>query len=215
VTGEAPKMVDRLSDEDRQHFDSVRGLLDSARIEYELDPRLVRGLDYYTRTVFEFRCDLLGAQSGIGGGGRYDRLVEQIGGDATPAAGWATGLERITQALASTDEQDEWVEPGWEISRSGPAVLFALTEPAAREQAIRIASELRSEGIGATMDFGGRSLKGQMKQADRIGVPWVVIIGPEEWSREVAAVRDMRDHDQREVSLSALGAELMERTRRR
>ena len=85
VTDAAPKMLDRLSDEDREHFEEVRRLLDGAGIDYEVDPRLVRGLDYYTRTVFEFRSDALGAQSGIGGGGRYDRLIEQIGGDPTPA----------------------------------------------------------------------------------------------------------------------------------
>src|SRR5262245_2125672 len=95
VTDLAPKMIDRLSAEDRAHFEEVRRLLDGAGIDYDIDPRLVRGLDYYTRTVFEFRCDALGAQSGIGGGGRYDRLIEQIGGDATPGVGWATGLERI------------------------------------------------------------------------------------------------------------------------
>ena len=102
ATDAAPKMVDRLSDEDRAHFDEVRALLDGAGIDYELDPRLVRGLDYYTRTVFEFRSDALGAQSGIGGGGRYDRLIEQIGGDPTPGAGWATGLERIAQAMEAS-----------------------------------------------------------------------------------------------------------------
>ena len=92
-------MIDRLVDADAEHFEEVRRLLDGAGIDYELDPRLVRGLDYYTRTVFEFRSDALGAQSGIGGGGRYDRLIEQLGGPPTPAAGWATGLERIAQAL--------------------------------------------------------------------------------------------------------------------
>ena len=99
VTDSAPKMVDRLSPADAEHFEEVRRLLDGAAIDYVLDPRLVRGLDYYTRTVFEFRSDVLGAQSGIGGGGRYDRLIEQLGGPPTPGAGWATGLERIAQAL--------------------------------------------------------------------------------------------------------------------
>jgi histidyl-tRNA synthetase len=209
LTDEAPKMVDRLDEADREHFDAVRRLLDSAGIEYVLNPRLVRGLDYYTRTVFEFDCDALGAQSGIGGGGRYDRLVEQIGGDPTPGAGWATGLERIAQALElgglatpSAAELD---------ARQGVTFMFALTEPAARDQAVKVISELRDRGIGATMDLGGRSLKGQMKQAGRLGAGWVVIIGPDEFQRDVAALRDMRVQEQEEVALSSLRDELLRR----
>jgi histidyl-tRNA synthetase len=204
VTDGAPKMVDRLSDSDRRHFDEVCMLLESAGIDYTLDPRLVRGLDYYTRTVFEFRCDALGAQSGIGGGGRYDRLVEQIGGDPTPAAGWASGLERIAQAFKLGGRADE---------AAGAAVtyMFALTEPAARGRAFGTIAGLRRKGIGATVDLGGRSLKGQMKQADRLGSPWVVIIGPDEWSREVATLRDMIKQEQEEVPLASLSDELVRR----
>jgi histidyl-tRNA synthetase len=205
LTDTAPKMVDRLGDADREHFDEVRRLLDSAGIEYELDPRLVRGLDYYTRTVFEFRCDALGAQSGIGGGGRYDKLVEQIGGDPTPGAGWASGLERIAQALGTDGRVDEAAEAG------GVNFMFAVTEPAARERAFQVISALRREGVGATMDLGGRSLKGQMKQADRLDSSWVVIIGPDEWSREVAALRDMRKKEQADVPLASLQDELLAR----
>jgi histidyl-tRNA synthetase len=183
----------------------------------------VRGLDYYTRTVFEFRCDVLGAQSGIGGGGRYDRLMEQLGGDPTPGVGWATGLERVQQAIANralerasgagsgaaeTDGQDIYQDT------YRPAFMFAVTEPAAREQAFKVASELRASGIGATIDAGGRSLKGQMRQAGRMGAPWVVIIGPDDWSRGVATVRDMRQAKQEEVALDRLGEELSARSRR-
>jgi histidyl-tRNA synthetase len=222
VTEEAPKMLDRLGAADRRHFEAVCAHLDAARIDYTLDPRLVRGLDYYTRTVFEFRCDALGAQSGIGGGGRYDRLIEQIGGEATPAAGWATGLERIAQAMgakglaqpaaASADRESRASSDG-DVGAPGrgPVFLFALTEDAAREQAFRLISELRRRGVGATMDYGGRGLKGQMRQADRIGAAWVVIIGPEEWSREVATVRDMRSREQQELPLARLQTELLER----
>src|SRR3954463_9797005 len=108
ATDAAPKMLERLPDEDRAHLDEVRALRDGAVIDYELDPRLVRGLDYYTRTVFEFRSDSLGAQSGIRGGGRHDGLMEQLGGPAPPGAGWATGLERIEQVL--TDVRGEGAE---------------------------------------------------------------------------------------------------------
>jgi histidyl-tRNA synthetase len=210
LTEAAPKMVDRLSDSDREHFDEVRRLLDSAGIDYELDPRLVRGLDYYTRTVFEFRCDALGAQSGIGGGGRYDKLVEQIGGEPTPAAGWATGLERIAQALEAGGSADDSQTSG--TGQAGRvAFMFAVTEPAARERAFKTVSGLRREGVGATMDLGGRSLKGQMKQADRIGASWTVIIGPDEWSREAATLRDMRGQEQEDVPLGSLRYELLRR----
>ncbi len=211
VTERAPKMIDRLDDADREHFDEVRRLLDSAGIAYAIDPRLVRGLDYYTRTVFEFRSDALGAQSGIGGGGRYDRLVQQLGGDATPGAGWATGLERIAQAMAAEGEQGAaGAQPG-SGDDARPSFLFVLTEPQAREQAFAVISELRRAGVGATMDMGGRSLKGQMKQADRAGAAFAVIIGPDEWARQAAAVRDMNAKQQLEVALSDLVQDLIGR----
>jgi histidyl-tRNA synthetase len=211
LTEAAPKIVDRLSDGDREHFDEVRRLLDAASIAHELDPRLVRGLDYYTRTVFEFRCDALGAQSGIGGGGRYDKLVEQIGGEPTPAAGWATGLERIAQALETGGITGDADQASGTDRAGGVVFMFAVTEPAARERTFQTVSELRREGVGATMDLGGRSLKGQMKQADRLGSRWVVIVGGDEWSREVAALRDMRNQEQEDVPFSSLRDELLRR----
>lgn len=184
-------------------------MLDVAGIDYELDPRLVRGLDYYTRTVFEFRSDALGAQSGIGGGGRYDRLIEQLGGPPTPGAGWATGLERIEHVLAEV--RGEGAE---DAARGiGPQFLFIVTEPQARPRVFRAMSELREEGYGATLDLGSRSMKAQMRQAERLGAPWVVIIGPQEWERSAAAVRDMTRRDQQEVPLAALREELLRRAR--
>ncbi|MEX0993696.1 MAG: histidine--tRNA ligase [Solirubrobacterales bacterium] len=210
ITDEAPKVIDRLNDADRAHFDELRATLDGAGIDYVLDPRLVRGLDYYTRTVFEFRCDALGAQSGIGGGGRYDRLVEQIGGEPTPAVGWGSGLERIAQAIEA-QPGDTAPQEASEQARA-VAVLFAVTEPAAKQRAFRTISELRDEGIGATMDFGGRSLKGQLKHASRSGARWAVIIGPKEWEAETAAVRDLDRSEQEEIALAHLRVELVDRT---
>jgi histidyl-tRNA synthetase len=207
LTDRAPKMLDRLAPPDREHFDEVLCLLDAAGIDYEVDPRLVRGLDYYTRTVFEFSCAALGAQSGIGGGGRYDRLVEQIGGPPTPAAGWASGLERVAQALASTAAGTGAVEAAGTAGK--PTIFFALTEKAARPHAFGIVSELWREGLGATMDLAGRSLKGQMKQADRLGAAFAVIIGADEWAREVAAIRDLRAKEQTEVPLADLKRALL------
>jgi histidyl-tRNA synthetase len=210
VTDGAPKMADRLNEADAEHFDEVRRLLDGAGIDYMLDPRLVRGLDYYTRTVFEFRCDLLGAQSGIGGGGRYDRLIEQLGGPATAGGGWATGLERIEQALtealrSAADEQS--------TADGRPQVVFIVNEPLARARVFRAVSELREEGVGATIDLGSRSMKSQMRRAERLGAPWVVIVGPQEWERSAAAVRDMARREQNEVSLARLREELLDRAR--
>jgi histidyl-tRNA synthetase len=213
ITEAAPKMLDRLSHDDREHFEEVRRLLDGAGIDYDVDPRLVRGLDYYTRTVFEFRSDALGAQSGIGGGGRYDRLIEQIGGDPTPGVGWASGLERIAQAMQASAGAEEVAANGSEPA-AAPRFLFAVTEPAARQRMFRAVSELREEGLGATMDLGARSLKTQMKHAARTGVPWVVIVGPDEWSRHAAVVRDMSAQRQDEVPLAALRKELVTRARR-
>ena len=214
LTDAAPKMLDRLSPADRAHFDEVLKLLDGAGIDYELDARLVRGLDYYTRTVFEFRVEALGAQNGIGGGGRYDRLIEQIGGDPTSAAGWASGLERIAQAMTASG--GDTTDAGVEGSPAGAVdVLFAVTDQRARERVFRSVSELREEGVGATMDLGDRSLKNQLRQASRLGVPWVVIIGPQEWSNEVASVRDMTAHTQEEVPLAHLRRELSNRARPR
>jgi histidyl-tRNA synthetase len=210
VTESAPKMIERLNEADTEHFEQVRRMLDVAGIDYELDPRLVRGLDYYTRTVFEFRSDALGAQSGIGGGGRYDRLIEQLGGPPTPGAGWATGLERIEQVLVETrgEGAEEAAARG-----DGPQFLFIVSEPEARPRVFRAMSELREEGYGATMNLGSRSLKAHMRQAERLGARWVVIVGPQEWERSAAAVRDMTRREQQEIPLSGLREELLRRAR--
>src|SRR5215212_8054630 len=146
-----PLLIDRISAEDAEHFSDVRALLDSAGIVYVIDPTLVRGLDYYTRTVFEFESERLGAQAALGGGGRYDGLVEELGGPPTPGVGWAAGIERILMA-AEEPETDAGIDVF--VAGSGrPA--FALT------------SRLRDTGLRAQMEQAGRSLKGQLKQADR------------------------------------------------
>jgi len=164
VMEHAPTMLERLEGDDAAHFDEVRALLDQAGIAYRLDPRLVRGLDYYTRTIFEFHSDRLGAQSQLGGGGRYDRLVEELGGPATPAIGWAAGVERILLAL------DETPEP------SGRHAFVATADDGQRHRAAQWVGDLRKAGLAAEMDLAGRSLKGQLKQADRIGARKTLII---------------------------------------
>ena len=168
VMESAPLLVDHLDAADLEHFAELRELLDEANVTYELDPTLVRGLDYYTRTVFEFTSDALGAQSGVAGGGRYDRLVAQLGGPPTPGMGWAAGIERILLA----GEQAP-VAPA-------PVELFIALDGdqrALRRTAFGLLNEARSAGLSAQMELGGRSLKGQLGQASALGVRFVAILG--------------------------------------
>jgi histidyl-tRNA synthetase len=182
VMAGAPTMLERLEGEDAEHFAEVRTLLDRAGVEYELDGTLVRGLDYYTRTVFEFTCDRLGAQSGIGGGGRYDGLVEELGGPPTPANGWAAGVERIVLALG-------------EGEAAATSDVFVAAPDDQRDQALALVTDLRRAGLRADLDLAGRSMKGQMKQADRLGARRAVILGDD----GTAALRDMHSGEQRDV----------------
>ena len=164
VMAQAPRLLDRLAPEDTEHFEEVQALLDEAELPYEIDSTLVRGLDYYTRTVFEFESERLGAQAALGGGGRYDRLVEELGGPPTPANGWAAGIERILLAADSPDEP-------------APRIYLALAKPDAVREAFALARRLREEGIRVEMEQAGRSMKGQIKHADRIGARATVIVG--------------------------------------
>jgi histidyl-tRNA synthetase len=193
VMAAAPKLVERLEGEDAEHFEQVRALLDAAGILYEIDPTLVRGLDYYTRTIFSFVCDRLGAQSEIGGGGRYDGLVEQLGGRPTPAVGWAAGIERILLALG---------EQGEEPSRD---VFVAVGDEGdeRRSLAMVLAGELRNAGLSAEVDLGGRGLKGQLKHADRIGARRVLIL-----DAGGAQLRDMASGEQRSVDTAKVVEEI-------
>ena len=183
VMADAPRLLERLSAEDAEHFAEVRALLDRAGVPYEVDTTLVRGLDYYTRTVFEFTSDALGAQSGVGGGGRYDGLIEQIGGSPTPGMGWAAGVERMLLAgqpppLAAV-----------------PLDLYvAYAKPELRGAAFRLAADARKWGHSAQVELAGRSLKGQLKTAGRAGARYVAILGD-----EGIALKDMESGEQRVV----------------
>ncbi len=187
VVASAPTLLERLEGEDAEHFAAVRRLLDAAGVPYRLDPALVRGLDYYTRTVFEFTCDSLGAQSGVGGGGRYDGLVEMLGGPPTPAIGWAAGVERILLAMAETPP---WARPEVFVVCGDGDAAFDLT------------LELRRHRISAQFDLAGRAFKGQMKQADRSGARFAVILELD----GSAKLREMESGDQREVDPAELPA---------
>jgi histidyl-tRNA synthetase len=187
MTG-APILLDRLAPEDAEHFARVRALLDGAGVRYELDPTLVRGLDYYARTVFEFASDALGAQSGVGGGGRYDGLIEQLGGAPTPASGWAAGVERMLLAAGELAVAPDLVN-----------LFVAVAAPDAVPLAFELANEARRAGLSAQMEVTGRSMKGQLKHADRLGARYVAIIGD-----HVASLKNMETGDQIELEPSAV-----------
>ncbi len=196
----APLLRDFLSSEDAEHFAEVRALLDAAGVTYEIDPTLVRGLDYYTRTVFEFTSDALGAQSGVGGGGRYDGLVQQLGGPWTPGIGWAAGIERILLAgappPAARAPLDLFVayEPGRDGDRTvedrpvyAPAGAFALL------------TEARAAGVTAQMELAGRSLKGQLGLAHALDARYVAII-----SADAVTLKDTIGGAQETLALDAV-----------
>jgi histidyl-tRNA synthetase len=183
VMQSAPRLLEHLSDEDAEHFQQVRALLDVANIAHEVDSTLVRGLDYYTRTVFEFTSDALGAQSGVGGGGRYDRLVEQLGGPSTPGMGWAAGIERILLASDHSEVGGAGAESRGLSPAGGPLELFVAIEApdaALSKAAFGLLSEARSAGLAAQMDLGGRSLKGQLGHANALGARYVAIVGDQQ-----------------------------------
>jgi histidyl-tRNA synthetase len=184
----APILLDRLALEDAEHFARVRELLDGAGVRYDLDPTLVRGLDYYARTVFEFTSDALGAQSGVGGGGRYDGLIEQLGGAPTAASGWAAGVERMLLAAGELSVVPDLVD-----------LFVALAGPDGVPLAFELANEARRAGLSAQMEVTGRSMKGQLKHADRIGARYVAIIGD-----RVASLKNMDTGDQNDLEPAAV-----------
>jgi histidyl-tRNA synthetase len=194
----APTIVERLEGDDAEHFAEVRALLDAAGVEYSIDPTLVRGLDYYTRTIFSFVCDRLGAQSEIGGGGRYDGLIEQLGGPPTPGVGWAAGIERILLAL------------GEEAETPALRAIFISHDPSSAEaarSALALAGELRRAGLAAEVDLAGRSAKGQFKHANRIGADLVVILEGD----GTLQLRDMESGEQDAVASADVVAEIERR----
>ena len=200
IIAAAPRVKEHVCARCRGHFDAVLGLLDEAGVHYTVKPELVRGLDYYTRTTFEIVAGELGAQNAVGGGGRYDDLVELLGGPPTPAVGFGTGIERVLmvmkeQGAASRDAR-------------GVAVAVVAWEPDAMPVARRMLRELRAAGVGAEMDGEGGSLKSQMRRAGRRGIPFVLILGAEERARGAATLKEMRTGQEREMPLDRVPAEL-------
>jgi len=165
LLADAPKIGDALCDECREHFAQVRTFLDAYAVDYELVPTLVRGLDYYTRTTFEFTDEAIGAKDTICGGGRYDGLIEEIGGSPTPGIGFGAGLERLLLSVGRDRAEPEQVD-----------VFFVCEETADRARVLPVMAELRRRGLRADLDYAGRSLKGQVTQANRLGAGWTVVV---------------------------------------
>ncbi|HSJ61523.1 MAG TPA: histidine--tRNA ligase [Jiangellaceae bacterium] len=200
---DAPLITDFLSAGDRAHHDKVRTLLTDAGVDFLDDPRLVRGLDYYTRTLFEFVHDGLGAQSAIGGGGRYDGLSESLGGPRLPGVGWALGVERTLLAMEAEGLGSP--EP------VGCAVFAVPLGEDAERRLFALVTELRRAGVSADIATGGRGLKGAMKAADRSGATFAVVVGDRDLADRVAQVKEMSTGEQFEVALDRLSDELVKR----
>lgn len=192
MTG-APNITDCLCDECREHFEKVQSFLRDAGVDFELDPRLVRGLDYYTKTAFEIKYAPLGAQSAVAGGGRYDGLIAEMGGNPTPAVGFATGLERVLLAL-----EKQGLLP--EQEKKADAFVVALGAEA-QSAGFKLLQKLREAGLKALMDYAGRSMKAQMKQAGKAGARFALILGEDEIKENAVMLKDMEKSEQQKVSL--------------
>ena len=193
IAENAPKILDYICDDCQAHFDAVQKYLDAMGIEYTVNPTIVRGLDYYTRTVFEFVTGSIGAQSTVCGGGRYDGLVEQLGGPAVPACGFAVGLERFMMLLEAR---------GIELPPENPVDLYiASMNDEANLKAAQIAAQVRDEGVACLFDTVGRSLKAQMKFANKMGVLFTAVLGTDEIANGIAKVKCMADGSETELPL--------------
>ena len=190
---DAPVVADSLCDGCRAHYDAVRRHLTAYGVAWQEAPRLVRGLDYYTRTTFEWVHSGLGAQSAVGGGGRYDGLSESIGGPAFPGVGWALGVDRTVLALRAE---------GHELTTPASCVVFAVPlGAAAKDRLLLVTNALRDKGIAADIAFGDRGLKGAMKAADRSGATLAIVAGERDLDAGVAQVKDLRTGEQEPVAL--------------
>ncbi|MDR1854043.1 MAG: histidine--tRNA ligase [Azoarcus sp.] len=195
----APKLADYLGDESRAHFEALRALLDEAGVAYRINHRLVRGLDYYNRTVFEWVTDRLGAQGTVCAGGRYDGLVEQLGGKPTPAAGFAMGVERLLALWREGGEAEVIAE------RPAPDIYVVNQGEGAQKLAFRAAEALRDIGLDVTLHCGGGSFKSQMKKADASGAPLAVLVGDDEAAAGEVSIKPLRGGGaQRRVSFATL-----------
>lgn len=190
----APTVLEALTEEDRKHFEEVQAYLTAMNIPFEVDTSIVRGLDYYTKTVFEIISNDIGAQSTVCGGGRYDRLIEEVGGPATPAVGFAIGVERLVLMM-----QVKKIQPP---QQKGTQLFVGHIGENAKKAAVQLVYQCRQQGISAESDLLGRSVKAQMKYADKIQAQYTVILGDNEIQNQQAKLKNMSTGEQKEVSLS-------------
>ena len=195
ITENAPKILDYICEDCSNHLETVKNLLDLAGVSYKINPNIVRGLDYYTRTVFEFVSENIGAQGAVCGGGRYDGLIAELGGNDVPGIGFAVGIERILMLLENTNKEIE-----------NPNKVKVYLAPMGNEElkkAFELTCKLRSAGITADFDHMGRGIKAQFKYADKIGAKYVAVIGSNELSSGVVKVKNMQDGTETDVSFDS------------
>jgi histidyl-tRNA synthetase len=197
VLAQAPRLLERLCPECASHFDAVKGGLDALGVRYTVDTRLVRGLDYYVRTAYEFTSDALGSQSAVAGGGRYDGLVETLGGPPTPGIGFALGQERLAMILEKA---------GRAAPERRPVVFFVSADAEGAREALRRAAELRRAGIACELDARGGKLKAQFKQAERVGARYALVLGGNEVQTGQAKLKDMQTREETPIALADLVA---------
>jgi histidyl-tRNA synthetase len=196
LTAGMPLMNEHLCEECTVHFASVRSLLDALNIPYEVDGRLVRGLDYYTKTAFEITSTALGSQDALAGGGRYDLLVEELGGKQTPGVGFAAGIERLLIVLSKLNEN--------KIASSAPVIFFVGLDETARIWTFLKTNELRRQGTCAEVDYLGRSVKSQMREANRQQAQYVIVVGEQELKTKTAKLKNMHTGEETAVSLEKI-----------
>jgi histidyl-tRNA synthetase len=204
VVEKAPRMVDHLDTASKLHHEKVKALLEKAGVEFTEDPNIVRGLDYYSRTAFEFTSPLLGAQSALGGGGRYDGLPARFGADPFPAVGWALGMERLLLALDAIG----WVTP----PTPKPDFFFAPLGEAAFEKLLSLSWEMKREGVAVEIPYErDKKLKWLMKQADRVGARFTLLLGDDDLKSGQVPLKNMATGEQQTISLQDLKSELKRR----
>jgi histidyl-tRNA synthetase len=200
IVANAPSILDYLNDEDKSHFEELQELLKASEISYSIEPTLVRGLDYYSRTVFELTSSDLGSQDALCGGGRYDGLIEQLGGPKTPAVGFAAGVERLVIVLQKLR--------GAEITTPRPDCYIALQTRQGKKALIELASGLRGRGYSVIYDLQSRSMKAQMREADKLNSRYVIIIGEGELAEGKATIKNMQNGEEHKENIAILANEL-------
>lgn len=190
----SPNISNYLCDECKEHFEELLFRIDALKISYKLNPNLVRGLDYYTKTTFEVTSEHLGAQKAVAAGGRYDRLVEEFGGPKTPAIGFAIGMERIVSLLKET----------WKEAHPIPKIFIATIGRDSEIEAFKIAKTLRKKGLWVEVNYGGASLKSQLRKADRLGSEFVIILGEDELKTGRLQLKDLRSGHSKEIEISKI-----------